>query len=207
MTFSQLGMLTLQARLTFIRFGWSKSIAVALCIIGLIAWAWGIQQMRKQQSTQQQNWLHAQQIRQAEEASLPAERQTTAEENFNHFTNVLGDPLDTEKQIKTLFALARKTGLTLSKAEYKFAEDKNGHYRTYQIILPVKGSYSAIRNFCEKSLLAIPFAALDEMGFKRESIASSTLEARLRFTLFLSESGISALNISKQQLNSHKDAL
>lgn len=206
MTFSQLGMLTLQARLALIRFGWSRSIAAALSVAGLLAWAWGMPQLHKQQNIQQQNWLLTQQGRQAEEANLPAERQTTDEENFKHFANVLGDPLDTEKQVKTLFALARKTGLSLSKAEYKLADDKNGHYRTYQILLPVKGSYSSIRHFCEASLLAIPFASLDEMGFKRESIASRTLEARLRFTLYLSESSAAALSKSKQQLISQKDA-
>lgn len=206
MNFSQLGMLMFQARLALIRFGWSRGIAGALSVTGIATWAWGVPHLHKQQSIQQQNWLRAQQNRQAEEVNSPAGQQATAEENFIHFARMLGDPLETEKQIKILFALARNTGLTLAKAEYKLAEDKNGRYRTYQILLPVKGSYSAIRIFCERSLLAIPFASLDEMGFKRESIASRTLEARLRFTLFLSESGKATLSINKQQPDSRKDA-
>jgi hypothetical protein len=206
MTFSRLGMFALQIRLALIRFGWSKSIAGALCITGLAAWLWGIPHLHEQQSAQRLNWLRAQQVAQTDITGMPAERHTTAEENYNHFTAVLGDPLDTEKQIKTLFALARKTGLTLSQAEYKLADDKNGRYRTYQILLPVKGSYSAIRHFCEKSLLAIPFASLDEMGFKRETIGSGTLEARLRFTLYLSESSPDALNKGPQNFNSQKEA-
>jgi hypothetical protein len=199
-------MLALQARLTVIRFGWSKSVAVILCLIGLTAWLWGIPHLYGIQRVQQQSWQRTQQARQVEESNVPAERQTTAEENFNRFIGILGDPLDTDKQIETFFSLARRAGLALSKAEYKLADDKNGRYRTYQILLPVKGSYSAIRSFCEKTLLAIPFASLDEMGFKRETIANETLEARLRFTLFLSESSNTSLNNSKQNSRLNKEA-
>ena len=75
----------------------------------------------------------------------------------------------------------------MSRADYKFGADRNGRYRTYQIVLPVKGSYSAIRQFCEQTLLAIPFASLDEMNFKRDAIGSSTLEAKLHFTVYLAD--------------------
>jgi hypothetical protein len=206
MTFFQLGMIALQARLLVMRFGWGNSVAVVLCLAGLATWVWVVPHLNEQQNIQRQCWLRAQQSRQADESGMPAERHTTAEENFNRFSAVLGDPLDTEKQIKTLFSLARKTGLALSQAEYKLADDKNGRYRTYQILLPVKGSYSAIRNFCEKALLEIPFASLDEMGFKRESIATGRLEARLRFTLYLSEFSHANMKEDRQDSRSFKDA-
>lgn len=202
---SQLAMLVMRVHLALMRFGLIQTLAGVLCITGLAAWLWGIPYLHEQQSIQRLNWLRTQQGNQADAASLPIERHTTAEENFYHFMGVLGDPLGTEKQIKTLFALAQITGLTLSQAEYKLADDKNGHYRTYQIVLPVKGSYSAIIRFCEKALLAIPFASLDEMSFKRETIGSDMLEARLRFMLYLSESSPAALK-DRRNINSRKDA-
>jgi hypothetical protein len=206
MTFSRLGVFSLQIRLALMRFGLIKSIASIFCIAGLTAWLWAIPNLRAQQSAQQQNWLRAQQALQATDVTKQTDPQTLAEDNFNHFVDVLGDAHDTEQQIRILFALSRKTGLTLSQAEYKLVEDKNGLYRSYQILLPVKGSYGAIRQFCEKTLLAIPFASLDEMSFKRETIASDALEARLRFTLYLSESRSGDLSKGKQNLI-RKDAL
>ncbi|HEY8102395.1 MAG TPA: hypothetical protein VIF82_16775 [Burkholderiaceae bacterium] len=186
MTLSQLRTINLQVQLTLLRFGWSKSIASIICMIGLMAWLLGIPYLHTQQKALQQQWQQAQQSWHTAEGMIPTVTQTTAEQHFNQFINGLGDDRYTEQQIKTLFALADKAGLTLAQADYKLAEDKNGHYRTYQILMPVKGTYRAIRQFCEKTLLAIPFASLDEMNFKRDAIGSGTLEARLRFTIYLS---------------------
>lgn len=182
MTFSRLGMLSLQIRLALMRFGLSKSTACILCIVGLMAWLWGIPILHMKQK----NLLREQHAQQATGGTTRTDMQSQAEVNFNHFTSVLGDSHDTEQQIKTIFSFSRKAGLTLSQAEYKLAEDRHGLYRSYQILLPVKGSYGAIRQFCEKTLLAIPFASLDEMSFKRETITNNALEAHLRFTLYLS---------------------
>ena len=165
----------------------------------------GFPTLHNQHIAQQQSWINSQRDLHATGVNKDEDLHLTAEENFNHFTGVLGNPLDTEKQVRTLFELAKNTGLTLSKAEYKLAEEKNGRYRTYQILLPVKGSYNSIRRFCEKTLLAIPFASLDEMSFKRESIASGSLEARLRFTLYLSESDTESLKQGHSDLRSQKE--
>jgi hypothetical protein len=83
------------------------------------------------------------------------------------------------------FALADKAGLVLSKGEYREAFDSNARVYTYQLTLPVKGSYRAIRDFAMQSLRAIPFASLDEISFRRDAIGDANVEARLRFTLYL----------------------
>ena len=106
---------------------------------------------------------------------------------LNDFRATLGDPRQVEQQITTLLALAAKNELALSEAEYQSAHSKIGHFQTYTATFPVKGSYSAIRTFCDQVLQAIPFAALDEVNFKRDSIATTTLSSRLRFTLFLND--------------------
>ena len=89
----------------------------------------------------------------------------------------------------TLFAVAAKNGLSLNQAEYKFAANQAGMFHTYSIALPVKGQYASIRAFCEQVLLAIPFASLDQIEFKREAINSPLLEAKIRFTLYLDQTG------------------
>ena len=57
----------------------------------------------------------------------------------------------------------------------------------HQILLPVKGGYSEIRQFCEKTLRTLPFASLDDLSFKRETIGEAELESSLRFTLYLKQ--------------------
>lgn len=111
----------------------------------------------------------------------------SANDNLLLFYDALGEKRYTEQQVKTLFGLAAKANLTLSQGEYKSAFDRNGRLHTYQVTLPVKGSYRDVWQFALLALRAIPFAALDEISFKRESIGQAQVEARLRLTLYLAD--------------------
>jgi hypothetical protein len=122
-------------------------------------------------------------------AGAPKAAPVTADRNLALFYDTLGEKRYAEQQVKTLFGLAAKTGLTLSHGEYKGAYDRNGRLYTYQVTLPVKGSYRAIWQFGLLALRAIPFASLDEISFKRETIGDANVEARLRLTLYLADQG------------------
>lgn len=110
-----------------------------------------------------------------------------ANENLATFYETLGEKRYAEQQVKTLFGIAAKTGLSLDQGEYKFAYDKASRVSTYQITLPVRGPYANIWQFSLQALAAMPFAALDEVNFRRETIMEPVVEARLRFTLYLKD--------------------
>ena len=109
-----------------------------------------------------------------------------ANENLALFYATLGEKRYAEQQVKTLFGIAAKSGLSLSQGDYKSGYDRNARVHTYQVTLPVKGSYGAIWKFSMLSLRAIPFASLDDISFKRDSIGEPALEARVRMTFYLS---------------------
>ena len=111
----------------------------------------------------------------------------TDDYHLSLFRGALGERRHTGQQVKTLFALAEKSGLVLRQGEYKAAYDRNARLHTYQVTLPVKGSYGAIWQFALGALRAIPFASLDEISFRRDAIGEAQVEARLRLTLYLSE--------------------
>jgi hypothetical protein len=108
-------------------------------------------------------------------------------DRLDAFYAALGPRRYAEQQVKTLFALAAKNGLSLSQGEYKTGYDRNARVHTYQVNLPVKGSYGAIWQFAFGALRAIPFASLDDIGFRRDTIGDPSVEARLRFTLYLKD--------------------
>jgi hypothetical protein len=101
------------------------------------------------------------------------------------FYDALGDAAHSEQIVAQLFDAADATGVALDKAEYKPARESAGRFETYTIILPVKGDYARLRRFAEKVLLAVPYAALDDMRFRRNSASDPAVEASLRFTVFL----------------------
>lgn len=177
----------LQVRLLLTRLGWSNTIVCLLWLVGVLAWLWVLPTLRVQENAQQRALSHAKQALQAINHAAPTAPPPVAEVHLAHFYDALGEARYAEQHIKTLFAVAAKTGLTLNLAEYKLTDEKDGRYRTYQIVLPVKGSYVAIRQFCEQTLLAMPFASLDDISFKRDAIGNRMLEARLRLTVYLAD--------------------
>jgi hypothetical protein len=108
-------------------------------------------------------------------------------DNLDAFYAALGPRRYAEQQVKTLFTLAAKNGLSLSQGEYKTGYDRNARVTTYQVNLPVKGSYGAIWQFAMGALRAIPFASLDDISFRRDTIGDPAVEARLRLTLYLKD--------------------
>ncbi|NHZ41010.1 hypothetical protein F1609_12700 [Massilia sp. CCM 8693] len=110
-----------------------------------------------------------------------------ANENLALFYATLGEKRYAEQQVKTLFGIAAKSGLSLSQGDYKAGYDRNARLHTYQVTLPVKGSYGAIWKFTILSLRAIPFASLDEISFKRDNLGEAALEARVRMTFYLQD--------------------
>lgn len=170
----------LRARIALRRAGIPACVAVMLCAAGVTSWA----------------VLLPRSAAQARVMALPLPAPSTlvtapappsANQNLAVFYDVLGEQRYAEQQVKLLFDLAAKSNLVLSQGEYKAGYDKASRVSTYQIILPVKGPYQAIWQFAMQGLREMPFASLDEVSFRRDSIAEPTVEARLRFTLYLKD--------------------
>ncbi len=170
----------LDVRLRLLRAGPAAVLCGALLLAGVALWAWLLPQ-RAAQLEEMARPLPAPSTL-AEAAPPP-----TANENLAAFYAALGEKRHAEQQVKVLFDLAAKMGLVLDHGEYKFGYDKGAQVATYQITLPVKGPYGKIWQFTLQALAAMPFAALDDVNFRRDTIAETTVDARLRFTLYLKE--------------------
>lgn len=163
--------------------------ACVLALVGAAALAWLLPQRALQAERQQVALRLAAMPAQAQVKSAPV----SANDNLLQFYDALGEKRYAEQQVKTLFGLAAKARLSLSQGEYKSAYERNARLHTYQVTLPVKGSYADVWQFGMMSLRAMPFASLDEISFKRDSIGETQVEARLRLTLYLSDKPAGAL--------------
>lgn len=172
-----LSSLMLRLRLAAMRLGAAGCVALVLLLAGALLLAWSLKTRQK-----------------AHEPLPPAPPQLaqaapppSANENLAHFYATLGEKRYAEQQVKQLFDIAAKTGLVLAQGDYKFSVDKASGVAQYQVNLPVKGAYQNIWQFSMQALAAIPFAALDDIAFRRETISEPQVEARVRFTLYLKE--------------------
>ena len=172
----------LRLRLALSRTGTVAVGASVLCLAGALALAW----LLPERALQSQRGVAALSLA----AMPPAAAAPLApgpNANLALFYDTLGARRHAEQQLKTLFALAAKSGLVLSQGEYKSGFEQNGRFHTYQVSLPVKGRYAAIWEFCMLALRAIPFASLDEISFRRATVGEPMVEARLRLTLYFAD--------------------
>jgi hypothetical protein len=87
--------------------------------------------------------------------------------------------------LRSVFEAAAAEGLAIETGEYRLAGEPGSRLVRYQMVLPVKGSYVAIRRFIVRALNEVPGLALDGLDIRRESVASRAVEARLQLTLYL----------------------
>lgn len=92
-------------------------------------------------------------------------------------------------QLGTLYALARRQGLELTRGEYRL-EKADGLW-AYRVILPVRGSYGQIRAFVDAVLHDDPIASIDALRFERSKSEDALLDAELRLTLHFRPPGVS----------------
>jgi hypothetical protein len=167
----------LHLRIWLARASTLAAVAVLLLLSGSAVWLWQLSLAAMQDGAPSTD--------RPAPATTASAKSSPVDQNFAHFQALLGSQRDAELQVKMLFRLAEKHGLALNKGLYKSGFDQNGKFHTYQIEFPVKGTYSAIWQFATQALAGIPFASLDDISFKRDSVADGKPEARLRFTLYL----------------------
>lgn len=103
------------------------------------------------------------------------------------FYALLPDKASAPDWLGKIFAAARSESLLLEQGDYKFRPGRNGRVASYEISLPVRGTYVQVQGFIAGVLDAVPAAALDDVVLKRDAIGSPEVEAGIRFTLFMSE--------------------
>jgi len=87
--------------------------------------------------------------------------------------------------LERIYAAGARHGLALEAGEYRLVPEPGARLARYQLTLPVRGGYGPIRAFIAEVLREVPASALEEVGFRRDAIGSATLQARLRFALYL----------------------
>jgi hypothetical protein len=106
-------------------------------------------------------------------------------ERLSRFYGYFAGPEALAGQLTRLHALARESGLEFRRAEYRMTSAGEQRLARYQIVIPVEGSYRAIRRFTARTLEEIPAFALSQVKFQRKRISEGAAEAQIVFTLYL----------------------
>lgn len=178
--------LALRLRLTLHRQNWLVWVGVALLVCAAtlhwIAQPW----LEKRNSETLQAIQTSLAQRNASRAPGRAlSRAELATQRAQAFFKVLGDEHSFEQNLSALLTYAKDAGLTVAEANYDHATAPKAGMALEGVALPLTGTYSSLRTFCETTLQHLPFASLDSVQFKRSSVAADAVEAKLHLTLYL----------------------
>jgi hypothetical protein len=159
----------------------SGLVLIAIALVGLLGFILPSEENLKRTTEVAANL----QKRLNAELANPVAHSLPAETSLTSFYKHLPPEQSATKQMKKIYKFASVESLRLTQGEYKFTHDKAGRLGSYQIILPVKGSYIQVRKFIAKVMNTMPMVALDEVSFRRETIGGAEVEAKIQFTIFL----------------------
>ena len=170
------------ARRAFHHLGWPGVLGVALVLLAAVVTLSVVQAKTTRLAELKRDSASLKtRIEQAAKSGIP---ETGSQEELAKFYDFFTDAHLTE-WLNKLYAAAAAQKLVLEQGEYRITPDKSGKLARYQITLPVKGSYLQIRQFVAQALADVPVAALEDINFKRETIGTTQIDARIKFTLFL----------------------
>lgn len=176
MQYGSLAALLLRLRLAMLAAGAPACVVLALWVLGIAGWLW-----------------QAQLPPAPRPAGAPAPQTVSrapvndAGRNLILFYDNLGQRRYAEQQVRTVFALAAQKGLELRHGDYRYSDDPAGRFGSYQVLLPVTGSYPAIWDFALHVLGTVPFGALEAISFRRASIADPAPQAHLRLRFYVKD--------------------
>jgi len=101
----------------------------------------------------------------------------------------LVESLPTRAQIPAVIGLmytqAKASNVALDTGHYAYSQAKSGALARYDIEFPVKAAYPDIRAFIDKTLIAVPSAALSKLHVERKTVGDQVVNADIAFVVFV----------------------
>jgi len=171
-----------QARFLLYRHGWPLALAV---VLGLLAAGlhWLVVVPMKERLAE----LRTEQRALLAKRAAPDPSGQTASDRIDAVKQRLAGEAATLAAIATLHEAARAHGVELARGEYRLMADGRAPWQRYQITVPARGSYPALRHWLAEVMEAVPAASLDELGLRRDDAGDAMVEARIRLTIYRSQ--------------------
>ncbi|HEX8783205.1 MAG TPA: hypothetical protein VF764_07540 [Steroidobacteraceae bacterium] len=87
--------------------------------------------------------------------------------------------------IGQVFTEAKAAGVSLDTGHYTYTAAKGGVIAHYELEFPVKASYPDIRSFIDRTLVAVPSAALGKLRLERKAVGDGVVAANVVFVVFV----------------------
>ena len=80
---------------------------------------------------------------------------------------------------------ARAVGVELPRGQYEFVPARDGVAARYRMTFPVHATYPQLREFMDRTLVALPAVAVEGMRIERKAVGEEAVDAELRFSAYV----------------------
>lgn len=80
---------------------------------------------------------------------------------------------------------ARASDVDLARGEYEYLPARDGVAARYRMTFPLHASYPKIRQFMDRTLVALPAVAVEGLRIERKSVGDETVDVELRLAAYL----------------------
>ncbi|MBS0388320.1 MAG: hypothetical protein JSR15_07545 [Proteobacteria bacterium] len=80
---------------------------------------------------------------------------------------------------------ARASGVELPRGQYEYVPARDGVAASYRMTFPVHATYPQLREFMDRTLVALPAVAVEGMRIERKTVGDEGVDAELKFSAFV----------------------
>jgi hypothetical protein len=80
---------------------------------------------------------------------------------------------------------ARAAGVELPQGQYEFVPARDGVAARYRMTFPVRATYPQIRQFMDRTLLALPAVAIEGLRIDRKNVGDDRVDAELKLSAYV----------------------
>ena len=80
---------------------------------------------------------------------------------------------------------ARAAGVELPRGQYEYVPARDGVAARYSMTFPVRTSYSKLREFMDRTLVALPAVAVEGLRIERKNVGDDSVDAELKLAAYV----------------------
>jgi hypothetical protein len=88
-----------------------------------------------------------------------------------------------------IYQEAQSAGVELPRGQYEFVPSRDGVAAHYRMTFPIHAGYPQLRNFMDRTLLALPSVAVEGLRIERKNVTDETVDAELKLSAFVRDGG------------------
>lgn len=92
---------------------------------------------------------------------------------------------DAPTVVGKVFAQAAAAGVELSRGQYEFVPSRDGVAARYRMTFPVRTTYPKLRDFMDRTLIALPAVAVEGLRIERKSVGDEQIDAELKLSAYV----------------------